>query len=213
MTTSSFRKGERFQLGPLVMHAPIYGDLDLGFLQPAFGTRIAGIVGYDVLARCVAEIEPATSRIRIHDPARYELSGGQWEELVLHWNLACVRARFEGGREGLFRLDTGSTGTVTFHAPAVDQLGLLEGRELRAGSSGGVGGSAAAPQGVLAWFELGGQRFERPSVSFSRAETGTLSDPYTTGNIGQSFFEPFRLVFDYPHDRLALVLRNDSRER
>src|SRR5688572_883437 len=125
-TTSSYRRGERFQLGPVVIENPIYGDLDLSFMQGG-GRRVAGIVGYDLLARCVVEIEPASGRIALHDPARYELRAGAWQDLVLHQNHACVSARFEGEREGLFRLDTGATGTVTFHSPAVRSLGLLSG--------------------------------------------------------------------------------------
>lgn len=204
-TTTAYRRGGTFQLGPVTIENPVYGDLDLAFLQSAFGRKVVGIVGFDLLARCVAELEPGTPRIALFDPERYTLSGGNWQDLVLHENHACTRARFEGEREGLFRIDTGASGTVTFHAPAVTALGLLEGRELAAGSSGGVGGSASAPTGRLAWFELAGHRFENPSVSFSQAESGAFTDRYTTGNLGQGFLAPFRIVLDYRHDRLAFV--------
>lgn len=204
-TTTAYRRGATFQLGPVTIENPIYGDLDLGFLQGAFGRKIVGIVGFDLLARCVTELEPGTPRIALFDPEHYTLSGGSWQDLVLHENHACARARFEGEREGLFRLDTGATGTVTFHAPAVAALGLLRGRALAAGLSGGVGGSASSPMGELGWFELAGHRFENPRVSFSQAESGAFTDRYTTGNIGQGFLAPFRLVLDYRHDRLAFV--------
>ena len=84
-------------------------------------------------------------------------------------------------------------------------LGLLEGRTVQKAMAGGVGGAAAMPSGVLEWFELAGRRFEKPTVIFSQAETGAFTDRYTTGNIGQDFLAPFRLVLDYPHDRLAFV--------
>ena len=58
---------------------------------------------------------------------------------------------------------------------------------------------------MLAWFELGGQRFETPRVAFSQATSGAFSDEYTTGNLGQAFLKPFRIVLEYLHDRLALV--------
>src|SRR6185503_4630864 len=72
-TTTSFRRGKRFELGPLVLSDPVFIELDLGFLEPIFGCKIAGIVGYDLLARCVAEIETHTPRIALFDPARYAL--------------------------------------------------------------------------------------------------------------------------------------------
>lgn len=204
-TTTAYRRGERFQLGPVTIENPIYGDLDLSFLRGAFDKKVVGIVGFDLLARCVVELEPGTPRIALFDPGRYQLASGNWQDLVLHQNHPCTRATFEGEREGLFRLDTGAGGTVTFHAPAVTALRLLEGRDVERGQSGGVGGTASAPEGVLEWFELAGHRFERPRVGFSQAESGAFTDLYTAGNIGQGFLRPFRMVLDYRNDRIAFV--------
>jgi hypothetical protein len=204
-TTTSFRRGTRFELGPLVLEAPMYVELDLAFLTPIFGRRVAGIVGYDLLARCVAEVETRTPYVALHDPTRYTLAGAAWQELALKDNTPVVRARFEGEREGLFRLDTGASGTLAFHAPAVRELGLLDGRDVTKGFGGGVGGQAEARDGKLEWFELAGHRFEDRSVSFSLAEHGAFTDRYTLGNIGQDFLAPFRIVLDYPGDRIAFV--------
>jgi len=204
-TSASFRKGKRFELGPLTLSDPVYVELDLAFLEPVFGRKIAGIVGYDLLARCVAEIETRTPYVALHDPAKFELAGARWQELVLNENTPCVHARFEGDHEGLFRVDTGANGTVAFHAPAVRELGLLEGRSVNASLSGGVGGSTDTRSGPLAWFELAGHRFEKPTVEFSLAEQGAFTDRYTVGNIAQDFLAPFRLVLDYPDDRMAFV--------
>jgi len=205
VTTSAYRRGESFRLGPLTIANPLYGDIDLGFAQGGSPRKIAGIVGYDVLARCVVELEVGTPRIALHDPATYTLAKGQWQELTLHANHACVRARYEGEHEGLFRLDTGATDTVTFHAPTVRRFELLKDREVLANQSGGVGGSASAPEGVLKWFELAGHRFESPRVEFSQATSGAFTDVYLDGNIGQAFLKPFRIVLDYRNDRIAFV--------
>jgi hypothetical protein len=204
-TTTSFRRGTRFELGALVLDAPLYVELDLAFLTPVFGHRVAGIVGYDLLARCVAEVETRTPYVALHDPARFTLAGAAWQELALKDNTPCVHARFEGEREGLFRLDTGASGTLTFHAPAVRELFLLEGRDVTKGFGGGVGGQAESRNGKLAWFELAGHRFEDKTVAFSLAEHGAFTDRYTLGNIGQEFLAPFRIVLDYPGDRIAFV--------
>jgi hypothetical protein len=210
-TTTAFRRGERFQLGPVVLENPIYGDLDLGFLRTAAGRKVAGIVGYDLLARCVVVLEPATPRIELHDPATFRLEGGTWQPLVLHDDTPCARARYEGEHVGLFRLDSGASGTVTFHVPTVDARRLLEGRAVSASLSGGVGGTAAALEGELAWFELAGHRFEKPRVSFSRATSGAFLDRYTDGNIGASFLGAFRLVLDYGQRRIAFLPRGGKR--
>ncbi len=204
-TTASFRRGKHFELGPVTLANPVYVELDLAFLEPIFGRKVAGIVGFDLLARCVAEIETRTPFVALHDPARYALTGASWQDLALHNNTPCVRARFEGEREGLFRIDTGANGTVAFHTPAVQALGLLDGRAVTASLNGGVGGMSTIHDGTLAWFELAGHRFETPRVQFAHSEQGAFADRYTTGNIGQDFLAPFRIVLDYPNDRLAFV--------
>jgi predicted aspartyl protease len=204
-TTASFRRGTRFQLGPLALEDPVYIELDLAFLAPIFGRKVAGIVGYDVLARCVAEIETRTPYVALHDPARFQLAGASWQEVIVTENTPSVRARFEGDHEGLFRIDTGADGTLSFHAPAVRELALLDGRTVTSSASGGVGGTSEAKNGRLEWFELAGHRFEKKMVQFSLAEHGAFADRYTLGNIGQEFLAPFRMVLDYPGGRIAFV--------
>jgi len=36
---------------------------------------------------------------------------------------------------------------------------------------------------------------------------GALADRYTAGNIGQTFLDPFHLVFDYAGGRMAFLPR------
>lgn len=202
-TTASFAQGTSFQLGPLTMRDPVYVLLDLAFLSGIFGRDIGGVCGYDVFARAVVEIDAADDSVWIHDPRTFELDG-TWQELFLDDRVPLVEAAFEGHR-GLFKLDTGSDSNVIFHAPAVERLGLLEGRAVKASVSGGVGGLAQGKRGEIAWFELGGHRYEKPKVEFSQAELGALTDEYSLGNLGQGFLRDFRLVFDYPDKRIALV--------
>src|SRR5439155_736684 len=139
-TTGSFRKGELFQLGPVTIERLTYLELDLAFLAPAFPQKIAGVCGYDLFARSIVSLRPSTGAVEIHDPSRFALRGGRWQELFLHEKNAAVRCKFEGDRQEIFRLDTGAGDTVSFHAPAVQRLNLLEGRTTQPSRSGGVGG-------------------------------------------------------------------------
>ena len=199
-----YREGRELKLGPLTLEDPIFIELDIGFLSSIFGVEVAGICGYDVFAHAVVEMEPANDYAAIHDPTSFELADGSWQGLVLDERIPCIQARFEGGHSGLFKIDTGANGTVTFHAPAVARLGLLQGRELQRAKTGGVGGLGDVLMGTLEWFELGGRRFDSPTVGFSRTDIGGLADPYTLGNLGQGLLSSFRLVFDYSNERFAL---------
>jgi hypothetical protein len=73
-----------------------------------------------------------------------------------------------------------------------------------------VGGDTHTRVGALAWFELGGHRFERPQVMFSQERDGAFADPHLTGNLGTAFLQPFRVVFNYPAAAVAFVERAPS---
>jgi hypothetical protein len=212
-TTTCFRESESLSLGSTTMVGPYFIEIDLAFLKPHFGVSVAGIIGYDYIARTVVELEPATGRISVFVPSEYELATGSWTPLQIDENHPVVHASFEGDREGPFKLDTGADGTVIFHAPAVERLELLKGREVRVGRAMGVGGAGKTYGGEIEWFELGGHRFQRPQVGFAQVEIGALRDAYTLGNIGHGFLTPFRLVFDYPQQRIAFVPRKELEKR
>ncbi len=199
------RQDKSLQLGPLTATDNLYVELDLRPFAKVMGDDIAGVIGYPVLQASVVEIEVATPAVSLHDPKSYKLADGKWEPLLLNNNHPCCHARFEGDREGVFRLDTGAMGTLSFHAPAVKKLELLKGRKTRMTLEGGVGGMKTARAGRLAWFELGGHRFEKPRVTFSTASSGALVDDYTVGNIGQDFMKPFRLVLWYGENKIAFA--------
>jgi len=207
-TTTAFRAGEDLQLGAMTYEQPVFMELELDFLTGAMGTRVAGIVGYELLQRAVAEVDVVDGTVALHDPSRLKLDDALWEELMIHSRHPCVRARFEGEREEWFKIDTGAGGTVSFHAPAVSRLNLLEGRETSSSSAGGVGGRVSTRSGSIEYFELGGHTFDAPHVEFALEAVGAFSDEFTTGNIGAAFLRPFRLFFDYPNRRIQFVPRD-----
>ncbi len=194
-------------VGPLTLRDHPMLVTDLSFLTPHLGEEIAGVLGYGVFARSVVAMDLATPSVTIFppdDPAHAELA---WEDLELIGRVPAVHARFEGG-EGLFRLDTGANGHVTFHQPAVESLGLLDGRDLQDARLGGVGGFVAAKQGELAWFELGGLRTERVPAMFAVEAKGTFAEKDRSGNIGVELLRPFVLHLDYGRSRIAFVRRD-----
>jgi hypothetical protein len=204
MTKARFRQGETFRLGPVSINGLKYMELDLEFLSNAFGVPVGGVCGQELFSRAVVEIDISNESVALHDPARYRLEGAAWQELLFSGHVPVVRARFEG-REGLFKLDTGSDRAVSLHAPAVERYKLLSGRDTAESQTGGVGGSGESRTGKLALFEFAGRRFESLDVEFSGARQGAFSDVYTTGNIGAALLREFRLVFDYGNKRVAFA--------
>ncbi len=208
-STARLRRGPPLGLGPLTLAEPVFVEIDLAFLEEPFGVPVAGIVGYDILAHAVVEHTPSADRIAVYDPETYGLQDATWHELLLDENIPTLRGRFLDQHEGLFHLDTGAGDFVTFHAPTVARLDLLEGRELRGSRSQGVGGSAKVWNADITSLEVAGHRFEDLPARFATAEVGAFASAYTDGNIGLSLIGDATLVFDYLHGRLAWVVGDD----
>ncbi|KAA0228709.1 hypothetical protein FCG40_07045 [Fimbriimonadia bacterium ATM] len=202
---SHLRAGKTFDLGPLRISDPVYLELDLSMISRAVGIELAGIAGFDVFASSIVDLDLDAPAIAIHNPGKFQLSGGKWQRLWIDGKVPAVEAAYEGDRRGVFRLDTGAPNTVTFHSPTVEKYRLLEGRETKPAFIGGVGGASKAVSGPMEWFEIAGHRFEKPQVVFSQAKSGAFADEYTVGNIGGEFLHPFRVVFDYTLSRIAFV--------
>ncbi len=206
--TTHLWRARELAIGPVRVANPVFIELDLAFLEQHFGVPVGGILGYELLSRCVAEVDMASSRIALHDPARFAAPANTvWSKAWIYGRRPCVDASFEG-REGVFLIDTGAASdTVTLHYQVVADLKLLEGRETHESKSGGVGGFVATREGVLSRFELGGRVFEALPASFAVEDKGALANDYVWGNIGGKLLEPFELIFDYPRERVGFVER------
>lgn len=203
---AAMRRADSLRLGSLEIDSPLFVDFDLGFVEAHMGEKIAGVIGYDVLRRAVVEVDVSQGRLALHDPKTYDGSQLPWQPLYMSEQHPVIEAAFEG-HTGLFKLDLGAAGgpfgNVTIHAPAVERLKLIEGRTVTKRDLG----TAKVAIGKLDWFELGGHRFEEPEATFALGGPGPFQDPTTLGNIGVSFLAPFRVIFDYGRQRVALVER------
>ena len=206
-TNASFARPESLTLGPATLDHPLLVVMDLAFLDGPMREKIAGIIGYGLLHRVVAEIDMEGPSVSLHNPATYDAARASWSPLAIDSRAACVQGEFEG-HKGWFRLDTGAGSSfVQMHAPAVERFKLLDGRTTLPTANGGVGGAAAAQQGVLRDFTLGGRRTENVPATFATEAKGAFATPYTLGNIGGGLLRPFTLVMDYQHNRIAFVER------
>jgi len=200
-----FRTANAFSLGPATMQNVTFLEFDLHQLSDVFKVPLAGIVGYDFFRRFIVQVDLKKPSVEVDSVADFHLQRGEWSKMEFSSGNPAVQATFEGDRKGWFRLDTGANGTVTFHAPAVKSMHLLAGKETTAGGMQGVGGTSEARMGKLAWFELGGHRFQGLTATFSLAKVGAFADRYLTGNIGQDLMEPFTMIFDFGGSRVAFV--------
>jgi hypothetical protein len=199
VTESGYYNIKDFSLGPATVSELHFIDLDLGQLTSIFREKIAGTV----------EVDVEDGRVAVFSPHQYGNSKATWERLLLDGRHPTVSAEFEG-HTGQFRLDTGANGTVTFNAPTVERHKLLAERKVQDTGLAGVGGMLWVKVGVLKSFKLGTKTFEDIETTFATSSQGIFGQDFLAGNIGQDLLKPFRVVLDYPNERLALVVREPA---
>jgi len=199
-------EGKTFELGSIVIHNSVYVELPQAFcdaMKKLFGLDLVGTCGYDLFSRAVVELDLKELTASCHNPSDYTLPKGNWQELLLNRKIPCVHVTYEGDHSGIFQFDTGAGSNVVFHAPAVEKEKLLEHRKTTPIKVGGVGGTLDARIGQVEWFEVGGRRVEKPTTIFLAPHEGALDDPYVAGTFGAGILKDMKIVFDYPHRRIA----------
>ncbi len=199
---------EKLELGGLVFtDLPVFG-IDLGAIESASGRTIDGIIGYDVLGRCIASVDYDASTLTLYnrDSAPREYWGHACD-LMIDFRLPYVEAVVNDSIAGRFRIDTGSASSIDFNAPFVKTHALLDAdrsgyREMK---SIGIGGGSAGLIGILPSLDLCGYDLDSLTVSYSLAETGIFAGERTAGNIGAGVLKRFRVTFDYENEKLYLA--------
>lgn len=204
---TAFFKARTLTIGPATIDEPVLVGLDLAFLEPIFGERIAGIVGYTMLTRVIAEVDMAGGSVSLFDSRTYARTGVDWTPARLVQRHPCIEAEFEG-RTALFRIDTGAgADTVIFHADTVAALGLLDGRETTPSTLGGVGGAIPAAKGTLRDFSIAGRRHEKVVATFALPGGRAFNDPWIGGTLGGGFLGEVIMVLDYAGERVGFVTK------
>jgi hypothetical protein len=208
---SRFTRPETLELGAMTLKRPFAIVLDFSGIAAAMGEEIAGAIGYDLLHRAMVMIDTEAGAIELHDPAAYA-GAHAWSPLMLYERRPVIEAEFEGKR-GAFMLDSGAGQTsVSFTAHSVERFGLLEGREVRDGKSGGVGGMRPEKRGTVTSFTLAGREHRDVPAQFKlpAKERTADEDRSIVGVIGGGLLRKYRVVLDYAGERIALEPRAEK---
>jgi hypothetical protein len=202
-------RARTLRIGCATLHDIELTGLDIDEMSRYVGGAI-GILGGDLLRRCVVEIDVRGARVALHDPRRFEPAGLVWQAFSLSKNVPLLPTTFED-HEGEFLLDSGDPGSITLFAPVVDRLDLLAGRRLTVERHAGVGGGFELLAGWLTGVTLGSHRLQLPPASFATSRDGMLGSDIAAGSIGCALLEPFTVLLDYPRRRLALLPYDELR--
>lgn len=201
-----FRKYDSLALGPVRLDDGKIVELDLKPYGLLMGDTISGIIGNETFQAGVFEIDMSVGTACVKPADGYALdAGATWQPITFKGRRPFVAGKIEGHDEGLFLLDCGANGALVVHAPTVKKFDLLKDRTTKLALSGGVGGIKATPAGTVSAFILAAQQLSEVSAVFSKATDGLTSDDSTQGTVGMDVLKQFRLIVDYPHERVALI--------
>ncbi len=209
-------QAESLAIGGLTFEGPTLASVDLSGYGRHFGREWGGILGYELFARTVVEMDYAESALTIYDPESYappEPVPGSIEILPLRVDagIPALEAEFDGVR-GFFALDLGNLNYTTVYRPAVEEYGLQERYpDWRPQLVSGFGGANIHRLVKLGGLRLGSVDVPEPLAVLSGETEGALARSRELGNIGQDVLRRFRRVtLDYPHGRLILEVGPDG---
>lgn len=199
-------------LGGLAFENQQAAVIALHSLETLAGRPFDGIVGSNLFAHYVVEIDYANQKVTLYDPQTYRYSGrGESVPLITRNNYFFVNAIVEAsdGRKlnGRFLIDTGggfvsailnTPFAATNNFPAPSQKSVSD------RAFAGLGGETALLITRARSFSLGSFVIPEPVIYVSQDKGGALAVSNYDGVIGAGVLGKFKLIFDAPHRRLIL---------
>jgi len=181
----------------------------------AFGTPLDGLIGYELMARNVVQIDYDSETVSVFDPQTFEYEGpGTAVSLELngHEPIVHIRIGLPGKEpiEAAVLLDAPYPRSMTFGTPFALQQDLHDSmlkvtHRLLPSAVFGVGGKTVLETGRVEWVELGSYRLNLPDAAFaSHARGGAFARTDIAGIIGGELLRRFRVILDYSRHRMIL---------
>lgn len=171
------------------------------------------VLSDDLFNQVVVDIDFAHRRVAFQDPhIAIKLPPGAVEvPLIRRVDSRTVPVSIEGAAPVPFEWFLGDPAPVTVYQPYYESHKMLQNRTTSVRLGGGLNGQRPQePVATLSRVQFAGVNFYQvPSVFPSNAVRGSDS-PLISGNIGLELLARFRLIVDYPHDRLYVLPNADG---
>jgi PDZ domain len=166
------------------------------------------VLSDDLFNQVVVDIDFAHHSIAFQDPrSAIKLPSGAVEiPLIRRLDSRTVPVSIDGATPVPFEWFLGDPAPITVYQPYYEAHKLLQNKTTSIRLGGGLNGQRPQePVATLSRVQFAGENFYQvPSVFPSNAVRGSDS-PLISGNIGLELLARFRLIIDYPHDRLYAV--------
>lgn len=185
------------------------GIVDLKHVGATIGARIDGDLGYNFLKTFRISIDYEKYQLRFEDPRRLDVfhRGAQTEIALRLANPAkpLILVDVHANRQGPFQfaIDTGTSTTAI--TPELAKRLRVKGTPMGPGTTAGA--QVAVTAGKLNSFMVGGARVDDLPVVVADFFT-VLSEAVGArldGIVGYNFLRNYKVVIDYPNERLTLI--------
>ncbi|HEY1975845.1 MAG TPA: aspartyl protease family protein [Candidatus Baltobacteraceae bacterium] len=177
--------------------------------HPAYGVRVDGVVGSEILENFRVTIDYAARSFVLSSLTAPSTARGVTVPFWSDGSHAYVQASVDGA-SGLFGIDTGDPGGVTVFGPFANRHGLYRSKGVRYFGLG-IGGADAEDEYRGKTMRLGGVTLLQPIVKVSRSTSGDFSARSVAGNLGADVLSRFTLTFDYGRRTVTFAPNADVR--
>jgi PDZ domain len=194
--------GLQIQIGNLTLPNTTASVVDFAPLASHIGHLLPFLLGDDAFADLVVDIDFAHHRIAFRPPASQSRPAGAVEvPLVRAEHEHLVPVSIEGAPPAEFELGLGNSGEMLVYQSYYEPHKLSEGRRTSKRLAAGTGGFIPETVATLRTAEFAGVTFANMPAAFIPASAAGTSNAIS-GDIGLPVLARFRLIIDYPHDRL-----------
>ena len=198
----------QIQFGDLTLQASNDSVMDLG----SFSKLAPFLLGDDLFNNVAVDIDFAHHRIAFRDPNSLtkppraaELAGAAELPLIRCLDARSVPVSIEGGPPVQFEFFLGDPSPLAVYQAYYQSHHLLEDRPTSLRLGGGIGGGGALPREAVATLKsarFAGVDFMQIPAVFPADSVRGSDSQLSSGNIGLELISRFRVIIDYPHDRL-----------
>jgi hypothetical protein len=196
-------RADTLRVGPVTISSPRFVVADV---EDSGQDDVLGTLGSDLFKASVVVYDQARPSVAIYDPAAYQPPPVEWEPCLLLDDRPFARMKVER-QEVLLEIDTGSGQGVLLCTPAVDRLGLKDGRASRDDRIHGPYGSVPVRLVTLCSFQVGAHRFDTLPGTLGVEYERWLGSTEHDGLIGGPILSHMVLILDYRNERVSFTDR------
>jgi predicted aspartyl protease len=209
--TGSVEPGVDLSLGGLTLKGLTVGVLDLAALVKTSGETWSAVLGDEVFNETIVDFDFPNRRIAFRSPVGFRPPPDAITlNLKRDGGAYLVPLSLEGGPPANFIMDTGYGGNMRISPGLAQAQHLLVGRAKTKVALEAIGGEADADMITVKTLELGGVELKNAPAQISQTWPSASFTDQEQGLLGLGILVRFRVIVDWPEDRLYLVPRPDA---